>query len=59
MGGNSNAGPGKVLEIQDQINKLEPEIETAKGRVADAEKEWNRLLAEARAAGANPNWLTP
>jgi hypothetical protein len=59
LGGNSNAGPGKVLEVQDQINKLEPEIETAKGLIADAEKEWTKFLADARAAGANPNWLNP
>jgi hypothetical protein len=59
MGGNSNAGPGAVLEAQDRITKAEAELESAKNEVAEAEKGFNRFVEEARSAGANPNWLNP
>jgi hypothetical protein len=59
LGGNSNAGPGKVMEVQDQLRGLEGELVGARSALAEASKGWERFLEEARSAGANPNWLNP
>jgi hypothetical protein len=59
LGGNSNAGPGKVLEVQQQIGELETQLPSARQAVVEAEKSWTRFQQEARSAGANPSWLDP
>jgi hypothetical protein len=59
LGGNSNAGPGAVLEVEEQIRILDGDLTGARGAVADAEKSWQAFLEEARAAGASPAWLNP
>jgi hypothetical protein len=59
LGGNSTAGPGAVLEIEEKLRNLESRRVDAKGELAQAEKGWQSFLEEARAAGANPAWFTP
>jgi hypothetical protein len=59
LGGNSNAGPGQVYEIEEKLRNLEGERAQAQADAAEAEKGWERFLEEARAAGVSPAWLTP
>jgi hypothetical protein len=59
LGGNSTAGPGAVLEIEEKLRNLESQRVDAKGELVEAEKGWQSFLEEARAAGVSSNWLTP
>ena len=59
LGGNSTAGPGAVLEVEEKLRNLESRRVDAKVELAEAEKGWKSFLEEARAAGANPAWFTP
>jgi hypothetical protein len=59
LGGNSTAGAGAVLEIEEKLRNLENRRAGAKAELAEAEKGWQGFLEEARAAGANPAWFTP
>jgi hypothetical protein len=59
LGGNSTAGPGAVLEVEEQIRAKNVELGDARTAAAEAEKSWQTFLEEARAAGVSPAWLKP
>jgi hypothetical protein len=59
LGGNSTAGPGAVLEVEEKLRNLESRRVDALAERAEAEKGWKSFLEEARAAGANPAWFPP